>query len=99
MLVSAEFFFHDGGPGGDLPCPQGSMIMGTSGASFLGEEKGGNVYLLADTIHLDSTTVRGGGGDPPFDFLCNSTAGSVYIAGIRRTSRSRPIPSSPPATS
>ncbi len=82
-------FIHDGGQGGDLPCPTGSLIeavggifMGGAGGTMGTPAPAGNVYLLAETVDLQSSFVVGGSGFVPFNFLGHSQAGNVYVAGI-----------------
>lgn len=77
---SGSVFIHHSSSG-DLPCPNGSLIESVGGL-FLGGSVAGNVYMLAETVTLDSAVVVGGSGFVPINLLGQSRAGSVYIAGI-----------------
>ncbi len=79
--TGGDVFIHDSGPGGDLPCPSGSRVTATNG-TFRAAPLDGNVYILADQVDLTDTHVEAGSGNVPFNLTCNSTAGSVYIAGV-----------------
>ncbi|MEM7583521.1 MAG: hypothetical protein AAF560_09085 [Acidobacteriota bacterium] len=76
-----DIFIHDGGPGGDLPCPSGSRVTSSNGA-FLAAGVDGNVYILADQVDLIDAWVEAGSGSVPYNAICRSVAGSVYIAGV-----------------
>ena len=82
--TDAHLFIHDGGPGGDLPCPSGSQVVSFNG-SFEGGANHGNVYILASTVLLDNATVLGGSGNPPVNIFNRTIAGNVYVAGVNVT--------------
>ncbi len=78
--TGGDVFIHDGGPGGDLPCPSGSRVTATGG-TFRAAPPDGNVYILAGEVHLVDSHVEAGSGNVPYNLICSSVAGSVYIAG------------------
>ncbi len=79
--LGGDIFIHDGGPGGDIPCPSGSRVSSTNG-TFSAAPNDGNIYILADQIDLNGAIINGGAGFVPYNAICRSVAGSVYIAGV-----------------